>query len=256
MAQTLLLIAEGPTDHRTVTTLADRVVSKAISGSTVDEPGLMDPRLAALREWGGIVPETPFTAWRDIKELAARNNIRVLGGQKERGLDRDKFRKALLLAEKLRKGGSRWMVVSRDLHTDHPDDRRSSLEEVRDEYQGKGWTIVLALAQPFREAWVLNGFRPMNSDESKTLAAERSKLGFDPTHFPEKLDAQLSTAKKNGKRVLEVLCCCSGDSREREDQCLEQCDLDHLHKSGKGSGLSKFLLDVESILVPRLLAEG
>lgn len=253
MAKSIFLLVEGPADHRTVTCLADRVLVSKSNDPDVLEQGTASPWLDHIRSWNGIVKETSFTRWREVKELAVTHNVRILGGKSERGLDKDKFRKALQLAEKMRGDRPRWMLVSRDLDNDAPQERQKSLMEVHEEYRAKGWTIVLALARPFREAWVLNGFHPQNNKEKALLQKERAELGFDPTLYPERLNAQSPGAKNNAKRVHSALCESSDSIQERELHCLENSPLKDLCSRGKGSGLTRFLEDVEAILVPLLI---
>lgn len=249
----IFLLAEAQADAETVTCIADRLLLQHAPSEEERECGLNSTWLKTRREWKGLEGETRFTKWTGIKELAKQHRIRVLGGG---GMDRDMLRKAVLVAERVRGENPRWMVVSRDLDTQHPEERRTSLEHIREEYRAQGWCIVLAVAAPFREAWVLHGFVPESSGEKSALKDERAKLGFDPTLSPEKLTAQNETAKQNAKRVLNTLLASARSRRDREQACLEQTPLTTLREKARhtgGSGLSTFFDDFESVFLPELL---
>jgi hypothetical protein len=254
--KTIFLLAEARADAEMVTCVADRILLEYAPTEQAKEAGRMSSWLREKREWRGVAPETTFTEWKGIKLMAQQHRIRVLGGG---GMDRDMFRKAILVAEAVREDQPRWMVVSRDLDTSHPEERQASLEQISAEYRKKGWLIILALARPFREAWVLHGFQPQDEKEIALLKAERTKLGFDPTLFPERLTAQKDSAKQNAKRVLKALLSSSRSLRDREANCLEETPLVELrNKAAKseGSGLKHFIESFENQLVPLLLQEG
>lgn len=249
----IFLLAEAQADAETVTCIADRLLLQHAPSEEERECGQNSAWLKSKREWKGMEAESNYTKWTGIKELAKQHRIRVLG---RGGMDRDIFRKAILVAEAVRGENPRWMVVSRDLDTQHPDERRESLEHIREEYRIQGWQIVLAVARPFREAWVLHGFVPGSREEEAALKEERAKLGFDPTLSPERLTAQNETAKQNAKRVLSSLLAAARNRRDREQTCLEQTPLSTLlEKAGKtgGSGLIGFCKDFEEVLLTELL---
>lgn len=249
----IFLLAEARADAETVTCIADRLILQHAPSEEERESGQHSVWLKARREWRGLEPESGYSKVASIQKLAKDHQIRVLGG---RGMDRDMFRKAMLVAEKVRGENPRWMVVSRDLDTDHPNERLASLEQMRAEYGEKGWVIVLAVAKPFREAWVLHGFIPSTREEESALKDERAKLGFDPTLSPERLTAQSETAKQNAKRVLNALLTAAKNRRDRELACLEQTPLVTLREKAEktnGSGLSGFCTDFERVLLPALL---
>ncbi|WP_437573349.1 hypothetical protein [Sorangium sp. So ce887] len=125
-------------------------------------------------------------------------------------------------------------------------ERRQGLEQAR---QDCAWPfeVLLGVAHPMRECWVLAGFVAEGKREEASLVALRKELGFDPTTRSHELDASSKTAKKSPKRVLDHL---TGGEDEREARCWTKPDLGHLRQRGKGNGLAAFLGEIEVRLVP------
>ncbi|WP_438031540.1 hypothetical protein [Sorangium sp. So ce204] len=125
-------------------------------------------------------------------------------------------------------------------------ERRQGLEQAR---QDSPWPfeVLLGVAHPMRECWVLAGLVPEGKREETSLAALRKELGFDPSVRSHELDASSKTAKKSPKRVLDRL---TGGEHEREARCWTEPDLGHLRQRGSDNGLAAFLSEVEARLVP------
>ncbi|WP_242515140.1 hypothetical protein [Sorangium cellulosum] len=109
--------------------------------------------------------------------------------------------------------------------------------------------MLLGVAHPMRECWVLAGFVPETRPEVAALDALRKELGFDPTARSHELDASSKTAKRSPKRILERL---TGGEVDREARCWTEPDLDHLRQRGRDNGLAAFLSEVEERLAPAL----
>jgi hypothetical protein len=107
--------------------------------------------------------------------------------------------------------------------------------------------VILALPHAKREAWVLNGFIPLDSEETAALDEVRAELSFDPCERAEELYATKTGAKRDAKRVLARLI---ADDHEREAKCWLETDWSILRSRGKGTGLTQFLGDVTERLVP------
>lgn len=245
----VLVIAESEADQRIVCGLADRVVRDAWVSDDID--------LSTLREWTGVEPGTVVLRWRDIKRLASAHRpaqLRALGFRPGHGgEDSVALHKALIVAELLL-GNVRTAIVSRDLDTRDPASRAASHEQVMEHTSSRGWQLILAAANPMAEAWLLHGFQPANKSETEALSKLRAELGFDPTIDAHKLDAQAETAKKNAKRVLDLLL--EADSRSSTDDrrcaCWQESDLETLDKRGGKSGLKNYLASVRCILLPAI----
>ncbi len=106
--------------------------------------------------------------------------------------------------------------------------------------------IVIGLAQPKRECWVLAGFDPQNEDETNRFDSLKRELRFDPRERAERLTAK-HAADRDAKRVLKALT--EGD-RQREADCWMKADLKRLDARGQKTGLAKYLGEVRKELVP------
>ncbi|HZI08695.1 MAG TPA: hypothetical protein VEZ71_32055, partial [Archangium sp.] len=107
--------------------------------------------------------------------------------------------------------------------------------------------VVIGLAEPKRECWVLAGFDPRNEDEAARLEAERHRLSFHPVRDAHQLTARKHGAKKDAKVALDALT--QGDE-ERECACLEETALAVLEERGGKTGLTEYLKEVRERLVP------
>ena len=146
-------------------------------------------------------------------------------------------------------------LIVRDMD-DQADRRQKGLTQARDEALGmaafESIKIILGQANPMREAWVLAGFDPENSEESETLKALRQELGFCPCEHSHKLGAKDEQAKKNPKRILSEL---TANHPEREARCWTDARLERLHARGLHNGLSPFLNEAQTTLPPLLQQE-
>ena len=104
--------------------------------------------------------------------------------------------------------------------------------------------IVIGIAKPEREAWIIAGFVPCDEREQLVLASERQRLGFDPTLHPHEL-------RGNGTRSAKVaLANLAASDHEREHRCSTEPTLEHLRQRGEHTGLAAFLDEIEERVVP------
>jgi hypothetical protein len=97
-----------------------------------------------------------------------------------------------------------------------------------------------------REAWVLNGFVPLNPKEERILKEITTELTFDPRIEADRLRSN-SSDERDPKVVVKKLT--DGDF-SREQQCWEETSLEILHSRGKSTGLTDYLDEVEKRLIP------
>jgi len=104
--------------------------------------------------------------------------------------------------------------------------------------------VVIGVAHPKREAWILLGFEAETEDERAAHAKARRKLGHCPVAQPERIDATSKGSKRDIKEVLGSLII-AGERHEREARCL---DSDRVHcisdSSPDPTGVGRFLSDV------------
>jgi hypothetical protein len=254
----LLLVCEGPADERTATTLADRKLR--VSGPAWLQE-LLEQSLDEQRAWVTEVGGTK-TRWRSLDALCQSLGVRLPRGRfgdEKRTADSVAARKAVFLLRRLDDVDA--LVIVRDL--DDQPERAAGLEQGRRLAASvtPGLPVVLGLANPKREAWVLAGFVPGTDDERARAAALRQELGFDPCRAPHRLDATKHGAAHEAKRVLHVLT--EGDLA-RERRCYEETPLEHLETQGgdgragqpgappRDCGLRAYLAEIAERLTPLL----
>lgn len=251
-----VVVAEDDTDARMAFLLANRVfeehgpswIDEAYFPYWVDLEGNSHSAAAASE-----VPPPKCTLWRNLDEQRfagkfLRSNRRELNG-KGKGFDYARAHKAKMLFIQLRKiRAVDALILVRDLDPDHPEPRRHSLEQVRNE--SPELIIVLATPFPNQEAWVLNLFQPTEA-ETQILIALRQELGFDPCQKPEELTATDQIAKRSIKRVVREL---TGGSRDRKEQCWSSAQLSILKNDdderGIKTNLKAYLNEVKQLLLP------
>lgn len=241
----IAVVAEAAADWQQVCETVDRKILK-------HAPEWWDAaQLAAEREYCGLAPGTPFTRWRELRELPSAEGALRRGGyigfdaRQHLHSDYPLGRKALVSCVLARPRVDAVILV-RDMDQ-QPEERTASLAQARDEIPAHALTIVLALPRAKREAWVLNGFDPLTDGENAALADLRGVLGFDPRLRAERLDAMEHGAKRDAKRVLK---CLIGDDREREARCWRDTPWAVLRERGVESRLTDFLAEVKELLVP------
>ncbi|MEZ4861411.1 MAG: hypothetical protein R3C14_08895 [Caldilineaceae bacterium] len=246
-----VVIVESAADFRTASEIANRICTEQI--------GWIEPYLTSIFKWVGLQNNTEFSCWRDIdkiREEAKANGIhlpRSLGRAQPLKADGAIARKTLQLITQLqRKRDIRAVVFVRDL--DNQVERRTSLEEAREEYAQRfsSLMVVIGLANRMREAWVLNGFLPLDKVEESILAELQQKLLFDPTLEAHRLRATTLEEPeriRNPKVVLNLL---TKEDSERERHCWQSTPLDLLRTRGSTTGLTQYMNEVKERLAPLL----
>lgn len=236
------VVCEARADQLTACGLADRVLCQSVDWL---EPELLD----STRKWSGEVSDEPFLKWARVKDLASKRGIKVFGRFDDRP-DALTARKALLVFAAQRRCPDAVMLI-RD--SDGDSRRRTGLEQARND---RPWPfkVVIGVAHPKREAWVLAGFRPQNTQEAARLQALQARLSVDPIRKSHELDAREHGAKTDIKRALNELIEEGDDDRER--RCIEETDLDTLEQRGVDNGLAEYLKEVRERLVPILIGHS
>ncbi|HCS52254.1 hypothetical protein [Rubinisphaera sp.] len=233
----IAIVCEAPADFLISSELADRVVLNEVEWLEI---GLLDSQRTWIRESNGTE-----LLWKHIKSLARPLGIKIHGhfGGEPGQPDASIARRAILLLRRLFDPDA--IMLIRD--ADNQAERLKGLNQARDHF-GDEPKIVIGVADPEREAWVIAGFDPSDETEQKLLESERQNLGFDPRTRSHELTATNDDqAKKSPKRVLKVLTC---DSVERENPCWQETELTTLESNGRSNGLCPFLAEVKQHLVP------
>jgi hypothetical protein len=237
------IVCEGPADEFTACTLADRVLLERIDWL---EPELLN----SVRKWRGEASGEPFLKWSNVKDRAAKAGLRVFGpfGDKPNAPDALTARKALLLFAGLKERPATVLLI-RDSDGDPNRTDGEGLNQARDP---RPWPfqVIIGVAHPKQEAWVLAGFQPQSAEESERLEELRERLSTDPILKAHTLDAREHGAKTDIKRALKELTQGDGD---RERQCVTETELEVLEQRGGDNGLAAYLSEVRKRLVPVLL---
>ncbi|TNE45045.1 MAG: hypothetical protein EP343_27630 [Deltaproteobacteria bacterium] len=250
----ILVIVEAGADFRTASCLADRVIAEKSSEEGNDWVG---DNLEDLRQWVGFSPSTSYSCWKDIKSIRAQKqgSPRMLGHLRGEplGSDGTAARLVVLMAEQELKyrPNLRAIMFIRDLDVHSQKQKRiESINRVRDAYKDL-FTIVLGVADPKREAWVLNGFVPQGAEEKAAVEELHKTLGFDPCLDAHKLrTVGLNNPKEQERNIKEVLDELTGKDYDREEKCWSVTPLELLSKRGEETYLSDFLIEVEEFLLP------
>jgi len=241
VSKRFFVVYEAPADFTTATELADRVLCAEIPWLDNDET-----LLNSQRQWlDEDQPGEPLT-WKSIPDRAQAMGIRVHGRfNGEPGFaDARAARRALLYVLR-RHAAVDAIVLIRD--RDDQAERRQGLEQARASHTSLT-RIVIGLAIPERECWVLSGFEPKDDVEREKLEEEKRHLGFDPCWESHQLTAcKDDQAKRSPKRVHAKLL---GLDRDRERDCWQRTALSVLIKRGADNGLSDFLHEIKKWLVP------
>ncbi|RKH06884.1 hypothetical protein D7V97_22025 [Corallococcus sp. CA053C] len=232
------MVCEAPADRDTACLLADRVLLAEIDWL---DAGLLDLH----RRWRGLKPAESYLRWGSVSDTATQAGLKGIFGHfaGEAGAhDALAARKALLLLATSQEPPDAVMLI-RDSDTDS--NRRKGLEQARDD---RSWPfeVVIGVAEPKRECWVLAGF-DARGNEVETLRAVEQRLSFHPVRDAHRLTAREHGAKNDAKKALDELT--SGNS-ERELECLRETPLETLQSRGEQVRLTRFLAEVRERLVP------
>jgi hypothetical protein len=240
-----IVIVESRADAEISTKLAERVLSKKVEWL---EPDTLDH----LIQWSGLASGTDYSCWKNIGDIVEHFStefkfptIRSNGKLKTDGKAASKVMKLISFLQYKLKRDIKAVIVIRDL--DSQPERKKHLDQARSEYTGQPkLEIVIGTADRMREAWVLNGFMPLNPKEEKILKEITKRLTFNPCTEAHRLRST-SSDERDPKVIVEKLT--DGDI-SHEQQCWEETSLEILHSRGKFTGLTEYLNEVEQRLVP------
>lgn len=254
-----LLFCEAETDARYVHQWVDELLYRRGGDWVRDE--LDESRPESLREWVTASPASP-PGWIDLhqhKTIAQRLQIAPWHGhfgsepaEADAVMHLNILRIAKELVDRIDSDAPTAVVVVRDQDNQRGERAAGASQAISASPLPQEFPVVVGLPIPEIEAWVVAGFVVANDRERNTLESLRSELGFAPHESPERLTSRNNTDKRDAKRVLAVL---TGDDSEREEPCLRIPDdetLSRLKSRGRGCGLTDFLEQIETKLVPQV----
>jgi hypothetical protein len=248
-----VVIVESSADARTATKLAERLLVEKVEW-------LEHETLQYYFQWSGLQENTEHSCWQDINQIIQNlkqslgfRPPRYLGHGKDGALKADGAAaiKILNLVRFLQKTRQiKAVLLIRDL--DNQSERREGIEQARSEHINRQpkLEIIIGTADRMREAWVLNGFIPSNQEEERILQEITTQLTFNPCEESHRMRSNSWEERdrlRNPKVVVEKL---TGGRMEREQQCWEETDLEHLRKNGVHTGLTAYIKEIEERLIP------
>jgi hypothetical protein len=249
----IVVIVESRADVITATKLAERVIVEKVDW-------LESEMFQYLVKWRGVDIGTEYSCWKDVDDIINRSKKSGISGHglgflghKNTGIlktDGAPAMKILNLVRYLQKNQAiQGVLLIRDL--DNQSERRQGMEQARKVHDNvePQLAIIIGAADRMREAWVLNGFLPMNAREEKSLADIKTQLTFDPCENAHKLRSnsfEEPDRDRNPKVVLEKL---TNEDENRERQCWEETELEILRSRGKNTGLTDYLEEIEKRLL-------
>ncbi|UQA62269.1 hypothetical protein [Polyangium aurulentum] len=244
-----LVVCEASADFTLCTCLVDRVLREN-SDDWLRE--YLEHSIDHARAWATIDEGRAFLDWHRIAEISDRLGVRPIRGHfdRQRGApDAIAARKALAIVRHLRDKGERIdaVLLLRDLD-DQPQRANGIAQAITEALVfDPDLPVVVGLANPEREAWLLAGFEPCTPQEEALLASCKHDLGLDPRLSAHTLTASHDHDHRSVKRVLRLL---TSTRIEREEQCFRDTPLSTLIARGELSGLAAFLRDVGAKLLP------
>jgi len=252
-----VVMVESSADARIATKLSERVLIEKVNWLESDI-------LQNFFRWSGLEAETEHSCWKDINNIIKRakesglKTPKFLGHSKNGPLKADgaatmKILNLIRLLQRKHNREIRAVLFIRDL--DNQPERRDGIEQARSEHieQKPQLEIIIGIANRMREAWVLNGFVPLELGEQQILQEIITQLTFDPCKESHKLRSNSwedPDRIRNPKVVLDRL---TNGNRLREQKCWEETNLDTLRQRGYDTGLTVYLQEIEQRLIPIIL---
>lgn len=260
-----ILIVEADADYKTAAGIAERVLQENAPQWLTD---LLQDQPDILFSWTGLEDGIGFSCWSHFEAIAKKLKAEgyrfpKFNGQFSDGptnLDYPVARNIVYLvnqylkASKNRNIGA--IVLIRD--EDNQPERFATLCRLRDDLTRRGFQmpIVIGVANPEREAWILNGYEAKTAAEKQVLQDIKRRIGLDPCLEAHRLRGksnQPGTEDRDIKRILQALT--QGDPL-REEQCWQETALDILIERGQKTGLSQYIEEIESRLLPTLITKS
>lgn len=247
MSDSIILVCEGPSDQPVVEGLIKRLLMAKFEWLH-GLPNEALPRLHGLREGEG------YLRWASVKTEVAAAHSQGKQGDAFRVFDMRLGRQGPMTTPDAAIADSalrliryylpeaRAIILQRD--ADNQPERRKGLEEARARHPGV--VVCIGFADPKIEAWILAGFEAKTEGEHQQIKDLHEATGVHPIREAHRLREPKEGHSRNIKHVLRELT----GSFERQRLCWEEASFEVLHTHGKQTGLSEFLSELETHLVP------
>ena len=239
----IILIAEGTSDPRVAQGFAVRAIQELDSFADW-----------SWVQWRGLEQNTDFLPWQRVKTLAQEKRIMARGRFRDADLqviDAEEkaveVRKALHLCDHFFEDLGQPLAVILFFDSDGRKYRFTGADQARVAHKAE-YPIVVGMAHPCREAWLVCSFSAHTKPEEILLETLKQELSFHPCRQPENLNTTAGH-DRNAKIVLERLI---GKSIEREKHLIATVLMSQLQTHGKNCGLLEYLEEVQKHLAPLL----
>lgn len=256
-----IVIGESRADAEIATKLAERILLEKIDW--------LEPEyLQYTFSWSGLQENTGYSCWRDIEKIIddfqetslfripKYKRSRETQSRKPLKPDAARAIKVLNLIRFLQRTREiKAVVLIRDL--DNQPERREGLEQARLQHLNRSpkLEIIIGTANGKREAWVLNGFLPLNEEEERILVEIKTELNFDPCLESHRLRSPSNQEPERIRNPKFVVARLTGEDWERERKCWGETDLQVLRDRGFETGLTDYMNEIGSRLVPIFSAD-
>lgn len=240
MSTSIALLCEGKSDPRVVRALADLTILKHVTWFDPDE-------IDTHRHYRGFTPDKEFMTWGDIDDLVSAHKPKFRGQFDDLPNHRDARNtfKALVLLTLYAPDDPPIdaIIVFRDAD-DQDRVRRPAILTARDQ-NAPLIPVIVGVANPMSECWILHGFEPRDDEERARYDAEFGRVGFDPRMRAHDLTDTNEGDDRSPKRVLWALAL---SDHERERACLVETGQHVLRSRGEKTGLVAFLDELDERL--------
>jgi hypothetical protein len=250
-----VLVAEDSVNARVAAVLVDRTIAECAGPQWLRDLWELEAR-STTRAWVSLEGDSgqhfesgSFTKLSHLSKLHPRPRM-LLRGVGGKAAEVAKW--IAVLEERYEEDAQACFVLSYDADDDPRDETR-----IRDEFerrraafeQGhKSAALLLALAKPEAEAWVIAAFDEQRIDPS-ALDEIRRELGFDPLCQPERLCSTSDHSKRDAKTILERIV---EGREERARDILDEVPLADWRRRGGSCGIEALCVAVVDRVVPRI----
>jgi hypothetical protein len=253
-----IVLVEAEADYVTATGIAEKVIRENAPEWLRE---ILELSPSSLFSWAGLISGTSFSCWANYRNIASQfeqsgfRSPRFLGHDTALKFDYAIGWKVLQLIDFIKHNDQRnipAVLFIRD--ADHQArERLNSLNALRDGFSVNGPQVIIGLAIPKREAWVLNGFDPQTEDEIKLFKKVRGELDLDPCTEAHRLRGKINQPGIESRDIKRVLMELVDNNPSREEQCWQTTSLAVLIARGRETGLTDYIENVRAFLIPLLI---
>lgn len=245
------IAAESEGDAKLITALVDRVLIEDVAWVRETFEACresLEDGLSPCRNFRGIAGE-PYLDLHNASDRARERKLRIYGKfNDEPGADDAFMARATLFLFADEDEPPKAVIITRDV--DRAPNRAKGFSQAAQSYDWN-FKILVALAEPEIEAWLIAAWAPEDSSERERLKELVDELDFNPCKNPERLTSKKETDKKDAKRILKLLTKSKTDIIDR----WKTTRLEQLESNGAACGLGPFIRDIRETFIAVMHAQ-